>query len=290
MTLGAFLLFAEQPYPWLSFALAALGVVIIGIAKSGFGSGVGIIAVPLFVFALGAKPGVSTLLPLLIAADIFSVYHHWGTWDKPNLRHLLPGSMAGILLGAVGLYFMLGRPPLRFFGGATETASPSDIQASTSAILGLVIGVLCVLYVVGDFIKSRYASGWHFKTNPVLGTSFGAAAGFVSTLAHGAGPVTTIYMLGQHLPKQRFIGTAVIYYFIINTVKLIPYALLPMINTRTLVQGLVLLPFVPVGTFIGVRLNRWMSEKLFRGIILTMVVITAVDLIRRHGVSVWEML
>ena len=51
------------------------------------------------------------------------------------------------------------------------------------------------------------------------------------TLALAAGPVITILLLGQHLKKDKFIGTAVIYIFMVNTVKLVPYAWLNLFDT-----------------------------------------------------------
>ena len=43
----------------------------------------------------------------MIAADVFSVYHHWGTWDKRLLRLLLPGTLVGIAAGSVILWLII---------------------------------------------------------------------------------------------------------------------------------------------------------------------------------------
>jgi hypothetical protein len=94
-----------------------------------------------------------------------------------------------------------------------------------------------------------------------------------------AGPIAAIYLLAQHLPRQAFIGTSVIFFFIINTVKLIPYSLLGLIDTSTLWIGLWLLPLIPVGTFLGARLNRVMSENMFRVVIFVIVVLTGARMV-----------
>lgn len=267
--------FTEQPAPWVSWLLAGAAVVIIGIAKSGFGSGVGIVAVPLFVFAFGdSAVAMGALLPLLIAADILSVYHHWGTWDKPNLKVLAPGTVVGVIGGAVILWWLLGMPwPLWARNGA------GDLDLAERR-MQMAIGVICILYVLGDRIKARFAPDFRFQADYLGGSLTGVAAGIVTTIAHAAGPVVTIFLLGQHLLKQAFIGTAVIYFFTVNLAKqLTVYPLLGMTNTETLWAGLWLLPLVPIGTWLGVRLNRIMSETAFRWTILIIVALSGLQLV-----------
>ncbi len=253
--------FVDQPNPIASWLLAGTAVVIVGVAKSGFGGGVGVIATPLFIFAFGdPQLAVGALLPLLIIADIFSVCHHWRKWDAANLRRLLGGSLIGIAAGA-GLIWWLG-----------------ELSESGESWMKFAIGVICVLYVVGDFIKARFAPNWHLRSTMTTGSAFGSAAGLTSTLAHAAGPVITIFLIGQRITKQAFIGTAVIYFFIINLVKLVPYFSLGLIDTSTLAYGLWLVPLVPVGTFAGSRLNRLMTEQAFKTTIMVIVLISGIDL------------
>ncbi len=265
--------------PLSHWAMAAAAVLVIGIAKSGFGGGVGILAVPMFVWAMGPKFGLGAMLPLLIAADVLSVYHHWGKWDRQNLKVLLPGSILGIVAGAAVLAWLLLSSGE---GGTLAAGDASTGQSQLAAAehkMKVAIGVICVLYVVSSVARARYAPHWRWQADWWTGSTSGALAGLVSTLAHAAGPVITIFMLGQHLSKQKFIGTAVIYFFLINTLKLIPYGLLGMIDTATLGFGLWLLPLVPVGTYAGAHLNRVMSETLFRNVVMTIVFLTGVKMI-----------
>ena len=251
--------------------MAAAAVLVIGIAKSGFGGGVGILAVPMFVWAMGPKLGLGAMLPLLIAADIFSVFHHWGKWDRPNLKVLMPGSIIGIVVGAGILSWLL-------LGAAQAEGATSQLAAAERK-MKVAIGVICVLYVISSVVRARYAPHWKWKASWWAGSASGWMAGVVSTLAHAAGPVITIFFLGQHLTKEKFIGTAVIYFFIINTIKLVPYSLLGMIDTSTLGYGLWLLPLVPVGTYAGAHLNRVMSEELFRNLVMGIVFLTGLKMI-----------
>ncbi len=263
-----FTIFNSTLNPWHSLpawplVLVVIGVIVLGISKSGFGGGLGIVAVPMFAVAFGAKDGNGILLPLLIACDVFSVYHHWNKWDKRILKLLLPGSILGIALGSWLLYWML-------HGGT---------RAQGERAINMVTGVVCVLYVVIDIVRARWAKNWHFKPNLATGSVAGASVGVVSTLAHAAGPVAAVFLLGQALSKQVFVGTMVIYFFCINTLKLVPYGYLGQIDTRTLVIGLWLAPLVPLGTWLGTRIFRIIPETTFRIIILIITALAGVELI-----------
>jgi uncharacterized protein len=253
--------------PWHTLAawplvLAVVGVIVLGISKSGFGGGLGIVAIPMFAVAFGAKDGTAILLPLLIACDVFSVYHHWKKWDGRILKVLLPGTLLGIGLGAAVLYVMLHQ----------------GTKAQGERGLNMVTGVICILYVVADQVRARWAKNWHFRPSMASGSAAGAAVGVISTLAHAAGPVAAIFLLGQALSKQIFVGTMVIYFFFINTTKLIPYAALGLIDPRTLIIGLWLAPLVPIGTWLGTRIFHVIPEALFRDIILAVTLLTGLQL------------
>jgi len=271
--------FMDQPSPVLSWMLAGAAVVIIGIAKSGFGSGVAIVAIPMFVLAYGdASHAVGVLLPLLIAADIFSFLHHRGKWDRQNMRVLWPGSLAGVVLGSALVYWLMGMPRLWWMPGGAGAADSSRV-AATKAHLQVGIGAVCLLYVVGDFVKARFAPAWRVRANYATGSFAGGIAAVLSTLAHAGGPPVTIYLLGQQLAKEAFVATAVVYFFMLNVVKLLPYAALGLIDTATLWQGLWLLPLVPVGTRLGVLLMHRMNERAFRTAILVIVLLSGLKFV-----------
>ncbi len=279
MLVGLAIPFADQPTPWLSWLLAGAAVVILGIAKSGFGSGVGIIAVPMFVFAFGSDSAgaIGALLPLLIAADVLSVLHHWGTWDRANLRVVAPGTAVGLIGGAAILWWLMGGPSLFDFG---ERAAAEADLGGTEQRLKIAIGVICVIYVVADQVKARLAPQFRLRPTYLSGSVTGVSAGVVTAIAHAAGPIMVMYLLGQRLAKQRFIGTAVIYFFTVNVIKqLTIYPALGLTRVETLWTGLWLLPLVPVGTWLGAKLNRVMPEKVFRTTILIIVAISGLQLV-----------
>jgi len=264
--------FMDQPQPVFSIILAALAVIVLGIAKSGFGGGVGVVAVPMMAIALGASESTAVLLPLLIAADVFSVLNHWRKWDPHLLRVLTPGSLIGIGIGSVVLWLLLVYLPAHMANG-------KDAKTVADNALNLTTGIVAVGYVLLDQVRAKYAPHWHFKPNFTNGTVVGFAVGVVSTISHAAGPIAAIFLLGQNLNRAAFIGTTVCYFFWVNTIKILPFALLGMFTPGALFTALLLLPLVPVGTWLGAKLSGRLSDHAFRTVIMVIVFITGLQLV-----------
>ena len=297
---AALLQFGSHISPLLGWMLAAVGVLVVGIAKSGFGGGLGIVGVVMFALAFGAQHGNAILLPILVASDIFSVYYHWGTWDMHVLQRLAPGTLLGILIGSMILLSAVrpadtghstadavGRSARVVAGAAGRAPAEKPVAAAGTPgrrsrsihVLDLITGIMSILYVLLDQVRARWSPHWHLKADYKNGLVAGLAVGIASTLANAAGPISAIYLLGQGLPRAAFIGTTVLYFLATNTVKLIPYALIPgLIDWHSLLIGLYFLPLVPVGTGVGKWLSHRMDDRRFRTIMLSIVLVTGVQL------------
>lgn len=249
-------------------AVAVLAALFIGISKAGFGGGLGMLTTPLCVLAFGPKDAIGILLPLLCAGDIFSVYHYWGKWERKNLGFLLPGVVVGVVVG------------VQLFGRFSARE------------LNLAIGILAVLFVLFQLGKEMiFRAEGAFTPNHWLGVPFGIAAGVTSTFAHGAGPVVSMFLIPQKLPKVIFVGTTVLVFTWVNWIKLpffcidrslIDLAWLPaesIINRRTLLASAVFFPLVPVGVWFGVWLNRRIPESAFIKAIYLLTFLAGLELI-----------
>lgn len=256
--------------PELSTILfAAAGVFFIGLSKAGFGGGLGMLTTPLCVLAFGAGGrdpsfAIGTLLPLLCAGDAFSLYHYWGKWDRRNLRFLIPGVVIGVALG-VGLIGKLSRRDLE-----------------------IAIGVLAVAFVAFQGVKAAiFRAEGAFAPSHRVGVPCGVAAGVTSTIAHGAGPVVSLFLIPQQLPKEVYVGTTVLVFTWINWIKMPFYIAQGVITRETLLTGLCYLPIVPLGVWIGVCLNRLLSEKLFLRLIYGLTLLAGTQLILNLNVASW---
>jgi len=101
------------------------------------------------------------------------------------------------------------------------------------------------------------------KANRVKVSFWGLIAGFIRFGVHAGGLPVNIYLLPQRLDKTLFVGTTVIFFAIVNYVKLIPYALLGQLHVDNLLTSLILAPFVPLGFWMGINLHKRVNEKLF---------------------------
>ncbi len=225
-------------YPTAFWITASLAIILVGIAKAGFGGGVGAIATPLMALTISVTDAAAILLPLLIVADLFSIGHYRNTYDKRSLKFMLPGAVVGILLGAI------------FFGYFSDN----------ERMLKVGLGVLSLVFVAYQLTRSMLTKAIA-KTHPsgTMGVVYGTAAGFTSTLAHAGGPPATMYLLPQQLPRQIFVGTNVVFFTAMNLMKLIPYAYLGLLRVGNITTILVLSPLAVVGVWLGIRLNQRFS-------------------------------
>jgi len=113
-----------------------------------------------------------------------------------------------------------------------------------------------------------------------MSVPFGIIGGFSTMIGNAAGPVMSVYLLLKNLPKNEFIGTAAWFFFIVNLLKL------PMqiwgwhnITTNTFLFNLKMLPFIAFGAFIGIKLVKLISERVYRWFIIVGTIISAVGLI-----------
>ena len=235
------------------FVLAAMAVMFMGAAKAGFAGGAGLLSVPLMIYACGgdSRLAAGIMLPLLIACDYVAIFLWWRRWDLRNVWLLGPGMLLGVGLGWVALWWFFR------LGGAAEG------MKRPNAALALAIGLLAVGFVGLQAV--RVLRGRVAAFRPVLwqGTIVGATAGLTSTLAHAAGPIITMFIAPQKMPKGKFVATTVLYYWIGNQIKLVPYLALGMLSTPSLAADVALLPAVVGGALLGVFLHHRVNEKAF---------------------------
>jgi len=244
--------------------LAAIAVVFIGVSKAGFGGGLGMLTTPLCVVAFGARDAIGILLPLLCAGDFFSLYHYWGKWRRRTLLLLLPGVIAGVMLGV----WMVGR--------------------FSSRQMNVAIGVLAVTFVVFQWVKDwLFRLEGAFQPGHAISFPFGLGAGVTSTFAHGAGPVVALFLIPQKLVKETYVATNVLIFTWINLIKLPFFLGTGLIHGATVRASVAFLPLVPLGVWLGVWLNRRVSEILFLKVVYGVTLLTGVHLIVGVDLAAW---
>ncbi len=235
------------------YLLASLAVVLVGISKSGFGTGLGVFAVPLMSFVIPPAQAAAIMLPLLCAIDLYNVWHYRRSWDRQNIKILLPTAMLGIILGALTFRYL------------------------SDAHIRVLIGVMSVFFVLNFFFGRPTLEKQ--APNRARGSFWGAVAGFTSFSVHAGGPPVSVYLLPQRLEKSVFVGTNVMFFAIVNYVKLVPYYFLGQLNLGNLTTSLMLSPLVPVGIFLGIKLQSRINQRLFYNLIYFFLLIAGVNLL-----------
>ncbi len=232
----------------LFYALAIPGVLLIGMAKSGFASGFGSLATPMLAIAVSVPQAAGILLPVLLAADVAGVQRLYRERDPALLRLFLPAGLVGVAIGTL------------LFG----VLSAKTVSA--------VVGALTLLFVAQRLLfpprtDARPAPRW-------LGAVLAAASGFTSFVAHAGSPPINAYVLPLRLTPIVFAGTMATFFGAVNLAKVVPYAWLGLLDARNLATSLVLMPFAPLGVWLGVRLvgrvsTVWFYRLAYLGMLLT---------------------
>lgn len=222
--------------PWF-YAVAVPAVLLMGLSKSGFGGGLGALAVPLMALTVPVPQAAAIMLPLLAVMDGFGLAALWREADRALLKLLLPAGLVGTVVGTASFGLL-----------------------APAAVAG-VVGALTLLFL---------AQRIFFPPRPDApppprwaGALLGVAGGFTSFVAHAGGPPVMVYVLPLKLAPIRFTATMAVFFAAVNASKWAPYAWLGLIDLRNLATAALLMPLAPLGVWLGVRWARRMEPALF---------------------------
>jgi uncharacterized membrane protein YfcA len=235
------------------YAVAVPAVLMMGLAKSGFGAGFGALATPLMALAIPVPQAAAIMLPLLLVMDATGVKALWYQRDRALLRLLLPAGLLGTVIG----FLMFGVLPTHIVSG--------------------IVGALTLLFLAQRLLFPPRADApppprW-------LGVLLGSASGFTSFVAHAGSPPVSAYVLPLRLPPIAFMATMAIFFATLNLSKVVPYAWLGLIDLRNMSTALVLMPLAPVGVWVGVRLVPHIPPALFYKLVYVGMLLTGLKLL-----------
>lgn len=242
------------PVQW---AAAILGALLVGFSKSGI-AGLGILFVALFATAFpSTKQASGIVLPMLILGDWIAVVAYRRHLQWGHLGRLFPWTAAGVVLG----FFALGHL--------------SDRRAKT--LIGAIILTMAVMSYWQRFRHRRLAS--HAVAPDAAGAvaqsihwafaaAIGVIAGFTTLVANAAGPLMAIYLIAMRLPKMEYVGTAAVFFAVLNLFKLPFMVRLGLVTPQSLELNLALAPCVLIGAFAGRRLLFRINQRLFEELAL----------------------
>jgi uncharacterized membrane protein YfcA len=236
------------------FIFAAISVILVGISKSGFGAGLGVLSLPLMASQSSINEALAVMLPLLIAIDLVGLRRFLKNADWRILKLVLLPAAFGMLLGYL------------FF------------SAITPKILSLSIGIFTFLFLIQSVVMSRIDLN-EAKSFPWLGRLMGGISGFTSFVAHLGGPPITIYMLREKVSPLVYSSTLGVFFTVMNFGKLVPYAYLDLLNFNQLSTSILFLPLVPSGVYLGFYLAKKISAKWYYIIVQFFLLVASIKLI-----------
>ena len=221
--------------PWF-WVLAVPAVTALGLSKGGF-AGIGMISTPLLALVISPLQGAAILLPILLLQDVFSMWIYRHDWDAWNLKVMLPGAVVGV--GAAWLF----------------AAYVSD------AYIELTVGIIGLVFVFYSWLRRPPLE--YKKPSAGSGVFWGGLAGFCSTIIQVGAPPYQIHVLPQRMEKLTLVGTTVMFFGLVNTMKVVPYFALGQFSTHGLATSVVLFPLAIATNFLGVWLVRRTPTELF---------------------------
>ncbi len=229
----------------------------VGVAKGGLGA-LGAVITPLMILAMPDTPqqAVGLVLLMLIVGDWFALYVYWGQWEGWRMKLLLMGAVVGIVIGTTLLADL-----------------PTDI---VKKIIG-VIGLLMAAYTIMESRLSQLAyqaKSWH-------ATLVGGVAGFTSSLANAGGPPFSAYMLLQGVEPRNFVATGVLFFAVVNIIKVPFFLHFGTLRFDLLPVALPGMLLVPVGVWTGKKIIDHISRRFFDNLMLLGLVVSSVLLLVR---------
>lgn len=237
----------------LFYALAVPAVIFVGLAKGGFVGALAVLGVPLMALVISPVQAAGILLPILIAMDVFALWAYRGVYHFAHLKILVPSAILGIAVGWATAAFV----------------SPAHVK--------IIVGVVALLFTLDYWI------GWRGEHQPApsiaKGGFWGTIAGFTSFVSHAGGPPLHMYLLPQRLEPRVFVGTGVVFFAVVNWIKVIPYAALGQLDTVNLTTSLVLAPLAPLSIFTGAYLVKILKAETFYRLAYLAIFVIALKLI-----------
>ncbi|RGP36813.1 sulfite exporter TauE/SafE family protein [Pseudotabrizicola alkalilacus] len=235
---------------WVAAVVAAA---LVGMSKGGLPA-VGMLGVPVLALVINPVTAAGLLLPVYVLSDLFGLYAYRHAFDRRVLAILVPGMVAGVVVG-----------------WATAALVPGWAVTALVGLIGFVFAL--------NLLVRRKVAVVPRPARVGPGLFWGALTGFTSFVSHAGAPPYQVYTLPLGLTKVVFAGTSTIAFAILNAVKLVPYWQLGQLSPANLKVALVLMPVAAVAVFAGVRLVKLLPEAAFFRFVTWALLVLSVKLI-----------
>ena len=244
------------------YYVAALAAVLIGVSKGGFAASFNMVVMPMLALATDPVHAAVIMLPVMCVIDLFALWTYSKKADTLIFKLLLAGSFVGLGVGALTF--------------ATMDADGMRVLLGVIALIFGTRGLWQYLSTSTGKVMPRWA-----------GVLAGAAGGFTSFITHAGSPPVQMYLLPMRLQKTIYHATAVTFFASLNYIKLGIYGLIGQLSTDRWMESATLLPWVPVGFFLGVYLHNKVTDRFFYLLSYVALILMGFRLLYTGSIALW---
>jgi uncharacterized protein len=233
---------------YVPYALALLFIFLAAIVRGYSGFGFSLLAITSLSLVMAPQTFIPAIFMLEIAASIHMLP---GLWRDIHWRSLAPLVIGTVIGTPVGVWFLANIP-----------AAPMQL-----AFAIFVLVVTALLW-----------SGYALKTvpGPVVSTTVGGAAGILNGAFGVGGPPVIIFYFAS--PAGHAVGRAsiVAYFLVADLIGLAFQSREGLVTLETAKLGLLFLPALAIGVWLGARSFRTADPQVFRRVVLVLLALLAV--------------
>lgn len=244
MTFASVLASIDVTNPMLFFALAFCAALTTAISKAGFGGAVAI-GIPILLLVTTPRIALGVTLPILLVIDVWVLF---SLRDKIHRQLLVIMTIFGMAGHAIGWAFF---------------------DYISNDLLTAFIGGMSLFTVILFFKRqfrppSQPTASQHNALHMWRRGGFWCSlAGISSFISVTGGIPLQIYLLPYKLPRAFYVGTAAAFFFLLNLSKIPLYWNLGILNPDVVIVSAGLLPAIPLGVWLGRKINHLLTDKQF---------------------------
>ena len=238
----------------VELAIAIAAVTVGGVVLGAVSFGLGMVASPVLLILLGAKPTVVIINTFIVIQLSLVLSRNWRHLDLPVSRGLIVG---GLIAAPLGVFVL-------------NVAEPG--------MLRIVIGVVIVALGLLNFRELRIP----IATFPGSGSFYGFVTCLAVTAISIGGPLGGVYAVAQGWPTQTVRAALAAMFYFSSLIAVVLYASTGLYTRDTLINTGMLLPGLLVGFGIANTLVSRLNERIFRYVVLTLVVLGGGMLLARE--------
>jgi uncharacterized membrane protein YfcA len=238
------------------------------VISNGVAIGSGIFLLPVLSLAFPVKIALGLGAPIMFASNVVGIKNYWREWG--DLKKLLRFSFAatgGIFLGSWLIHFIpnhLFKMGVGFF--AISFALYQLISNSS----------FWQRFPLGNRFSLKVAD---FQDGRFLETIIGFLGGVVTVVCHAGGAVWSMYFVSQKMDRRLLVSTLQIIFFFSNLLKIFTYWQIGILSIRSTLIVLALFPIIILSSNLGNYLNKKIRPKLFRTIVVLIILAAGISLI-----------